>query len=61
MQTYYTIKNKENMYLRKYIRTFTAKDLSNAEIFRTRDAAVKAHSALKHEGVIVKIEVNLIE
>ena len=49
------------MYLRKYIRTFTAKDLSNAEIFRTRDAAVKALSAVKHEGVIVKLEITLIE
>ena len=61
MQTYYAIKNHEDMYLRKYIRTFSAKDLSNAELFRTRDAAVKALSAVKHDGVIVKLEINLIE
>lgn len=61
MQIYYVIKNKEGMFMRKYIRDFKAKDLCNAELFRNRGAAVSANSAAKNVGIITKIEVNLVE
>lgn len=50
------------MFMRKYIRTYSAADLGNAEIFRSRGAAASARSTAKEkDGVIVKIEVNFIE
>ena len=50
------------MFMRKYIRTYSASDLDNAEIFRSRGAAAIARSTAKEkDGAIVKIEVNFIE
>ena len=60
MQTYYALMNTDGKYMRRYIRTYTAADLTNAEIFRTRGAAAKANAETKHLGMIVKLEINII-
>lgn len=61
-RTYYVLKSSSGMFMRKYIRTYSAADLDNAEIFRSRGAAASARSTAKEkDGVIVKIEVNFIE
>lgn len=62
-RTFYVVKSSENgKFMRKYLRTFTATDIDSAEIFKMRGAAAKAKSeAMDKSGVIVKIEVNLIE
>ena len=50
------------MFMRKYLRTYSAADLDNAEIFRSRGAAASARSTAKEkDGAIVRIEVNFIE
>lgn len=61
-RTYYVLKSSSGMFMRKYIRTYSASDLDNAEIFRSRGAAASARSTAKEkDGAIVKIEVNFIE
>jgi hypothetical protein len=62
-RTYYVLKSSSSgMFMRKYIRTYSASDLDNAEIFRSRGAAASARSTAKEkDGAIVKIEVNFIE
>ena len=62
-RAYYVVKSAENgKFMRRYIRSFTATDIDNAEIFRDRGSAAKALSeTVEKNGVIVKMEVNLIE
>lgn len=62
-RAYYVVKSAENgKFMRRYIRSFTATDIDNAEIFRDRGSAAKALSeTMEKNGVIVKMEVNLIE
>lgn len=62
-RSYYVVKSVENgKFMRRYIRSFTATDIDNAEIFRDRGSAAKALSeTVDKNGIIVKMEVNLIE
>ena len=62
-RSYYVVKSIGNgKFMRRYIRTFTATDIDNAEIFRDRGSAAKALSeAVDKNGIIVKMEVSLIE
>lgn len=60
--TYYIIKDPNTgKLMRKYMRTFGAKDLTNAEIFPSRATAVKANAEKKHIGVVVQISVTCVE
>ena len=62
-RAYYVVKSATNeKFMRRYIRSFTATDIDNAEIFRDRGSAAKALSeTVNKNGIIVKMEVNLIE
>jgi hypothetical protein len=62
-RTFYVCKSAESgKFMRKYLRTYTAADIDGAELFKQRGAAAKAKSeSVDKSGVIVKIEVNLIE
>lgn len=62
-RAYYVVKSATNgKFMRRYIRSFTATDIDNAEIFRDRGSAAKALSeAVDKNGIIVKMEVSLIE
>lgn len=62
-RSYYVVKSVENgKFMRRYIRSFTATDIDNAEIFCDRGSAAKALSeTVDKNGIIVKMEVNLIE